>query len=587
MSNNFNFHNNCHVNAVHSHNRIKFVFLFQVLNGLQEDNFEMDIIGPDLYDENHDSNDIELAKQFVMVTKGATAPFHHIMQYLLFHKKKLKNPMPWNVDLSIGPNIKIPVSVYIRLRDEPVVKNWLKAVKDRVTSTASTSEGIMRQTHHVNEDNQTVVDRENIIKGYNYGQTIIPFGECDKTMLYESGQKCLSVYGFTHATNINWQTLCGDGLQYIFGRKGNKKAQNTVRCLVECLHELKLVGLVRRVYNNGNAPKMFAVMPVIDTNNFICLSMAEVCFKEDIKNITFPSTNLKKFACTDKQVNAFKDLIHAMDLTKAYDETFDEAEAFPVAETVSPSAQYVLDCISFRAMNPGKPLPQPRDEIMMLFKQPPLIEKRSREPLEKLKQLFTLNEVEIKTRNKKNNDVQIDNIPMKPLDDPIINNEGLSSVADAPKLQMPKKTNEVFRIGTIDPIEDYKTLSNKDKKLSDLAPDMTDAIESLIYYNIDGNYNKALDAMSFFRSECVKAEPSHYNSWLQKFRTALVERKKQEVIDFITERQLSFILKEENPLSTYETEDSHDDSQAYENDTIPNSTDLNLPSTVNDMFDEM
>lgn len=558
-----------------------------MLSGLQEDNFEIDIIGPDIHDENHDSNDIELAKQFATVTNGATEPFCNIMQYLLFHKKKLKNPTPWNVDLSIGPNIKIPASVYIRLRDEPVVKSWQKAVKDRVTSTASTSEGIMKHTDFVNTDNQTAVDKNNIIKGYNYGQTVIPIGECDKTMLYESGQKCLSVYGFTHATNINWQTLCGDGLQYIFGRKGNKKAQNAIQCLVMCLHELKLVGLVRRVYNNGNAPKMFAVMPVIDTNNFICLSMTEVCFKEDIKNITFPSTNLKKFACTDKQVNAFKDLIHAMDLTKAYDESFDEAEAFPIAETVSPSAQYILDCIAFRAMNAGKPLPQPRDEIMMLFKQPPLIEKRSRDPLEKLKQLFTLNEVEVKTRNKKNNDIQSDNIPMKAFDDPITNDDNNGGVADAPKIQLPKKTNEVVRIGTIDPIEDYKALSNKDKKLSDLAPELTDAIESLIYYNIDGNYSKALDAISFFRCECVKTEPSHYNIWLQKFRTALVERKKQEVVNLIAERQLSFILKEENPLSNYETEDSHDDSQAYENETIPNSTDLNLPSTVNDMFDEM
>lgn len=556
-----------------------------MLSGLQEDGFEVDIIGPDIYNENHDSKDIELARQFVEVTNGATAPFEHTMQYLLFHKKKLTNPRPWNIDLSIGPNIKIPVSAYIRIRDDPIVKSWQKAVKDRVTSTASTSEGIKKDTFHVNVENQTVVDRDNIIKGYNYGQTVIPIGECDKTMLYESGAKCLSVFGFTSSTNINWQTLCGDGLQYIFARKDNKNAHNTMRCLVECLLDLKLVGLVRRVYNNGNAPKMFALMPVIDSNNFICLSMAEVCFKEDIKNMAFPSTTLKKFACTDKQIDAFKNLIQAMDLTKAYDETFDEAEAFPIAETVSPSAQHVLDCIAYRAMNPGKPLPQPRDEIMMLFKQPPVIEKRSRDPMEKLKTLFTLNEVEVKTRNNRNNDVQSDNVPMEISAEPKAEDNGV--IADTPKIQMPKKVNEVVKIGTIGPIEDYKALTNKDKKLCDLATEMTEAIESLIYCNIDGNYNKAIDAISFFRAECVKVEPLHYNNWMQKFRTALSMRNKQEVIGLINERQLSFILKKESPLSTYETEYSHDESQAYEEDTVPNSTDLNLPSTVNDMFDEM
>lgn len=559
-------------------------FFLQVINGFKDENFELDIIGPDIYDETQKSEDIQIARNFIEATNGATATFEYAMRYLLFHKKKIDNSMPWNVDLSIGPNVKIPVSSYIRLKDEPAVKTWMKAVKDPVTLTASTSEGIMTNKVHVNAENQDVVETESVMKGYHYGQQIIPFSECDKSLLYEPGDKSLLLYGFTHSSNINWQALKGDGLAYVFGRKGDKKAQHAIRCLIECLHDTSLVGIVRRVYNKGNAPKMYALMPVIDTNNYICLSMVELCYKDDIKYMAFPSTNLKRYACTDEQVDAFKDLIKAMDLTKAYDDTFDDTEAFPIAETVSPSVQYVLDCIAFRAMNPGKPLPEPRDDIMMLFKAPPLIEKRSKEPIEKLKNLFTLTKVEKKVRDRKNktqDDINDDNLNHIP-DVKTENND-----VDMPLVQLPTKTsNTTAKIGTIDPVNDFKVLVEQGKSFNDISDQMTEAIESLVYCNLDGTYSKPLAAMKFYRDECVKSDPAPYNNWLQKFKSALSSRKKDDVLDLINEKQLNFILKEENDSSTYENVDSHD-TQLYENDTVPDATELTIDTEVNDMFDEM
>lgn len=550
------------------------------------------MIGPDIYNDNlkGEREDIELARLFVESTNGATAPFVDTMRYLLFHRKKITNPMPWNVDLSIGPNVKIPVSSYIRLRDEPIVKNWMKAIKDPVTSTCSNSEAILLKKIHISAENQATVDPTNVIKGNHYGQQVIPFTKCDKTMLYESGEKCLSVYGFTDAKNITWQNLNGEGLSYIFGRKGDKKAQNAVKCLVECLHELNLVGIVRRVYSKGNAPKMFALMPVIDTNNFICLSMVGICFKEEVKNMAFPPTSLKKYNCTNEQVNAFKDLIKAMDLTNAYDETYDDLEAFPIAETVSPSAQYVLDCIAYRAKNPGKPLPQPRDDIMMLFKAPPLIQKRSQDPLDKLKTMFTLNKLEVKTRNIQKNIPLDNNVSLKQdNDEPPTSHHSTDQVnADMPKIQLPiKKTDEVYRIGTLEPVSDFKALTGQGKSLMDLSPEISEAIENLIYCNLDGDYSKAFDTMKFFRTECVTGDPAHYNNWLLKFKMALNDRKKRDIISLISEKNLGFILKEENTLSSYDSENSHEDSQMYENDTIPDSTLLTIQSEVNDLFDEM
>ncbi|XP_059050641.1 X-ray repair cross-complementing protein 5-like [Achroia grisella] len=554
----------------------------QVCNGFKEEEFEVDVIGPDIYEDFEKfEGDYKIARHFVENTGGATATFDNTMRYLLFHKKKSVGAMPWNVDLSIGPNIKIPVSSFIKSKDEPAVKKWGKAVKDSMSNTASSAEAILKHKTYVTE-NQTVIQNDDITKGYYYGQYIIPNSNIYETP-YESGEKCLSVYGFTDVNNIKWENLNGNGISYVFGRKDDKKAQYAVRCLVECLLDQNLAAIARRVYNKGNAPKMYALFPVIDTNNYICLSMIEICYKEDIKYMAFPVTNLKKYECTNKQVEGFKNLIKAMNLSNAYDETYDDREAFPIAETVSPSVQYILDCIAFRAMNPEKPLPQPRDDIMMLFKVPPLVEKRSRDPLNNLKDLFILKKIEHRVKNQKDNRAPL----LDSKDDQTIV-EFKDPSNDIPKVHLnAAKGNEVIGIGTENPIMDFETLLDKHQTVPDLSSQMSTAIERLFYSNFDGNFGKALNTLTYFRNKCVQTDPSCYNNWYMQYKISLAECSNDDILKVINDKKLGFILKEENVLSTYESPDSHEESQLYENDTVPDMTEVTVKSDVHDMFDEM
>ncbi|XP_041982214.1 X-ray repair cross-complementing protein 5-like [Aricia agestis] len=550
----------------------------QVLSGFKEEGYEVDVIGPDLYPENDKNLDIALARQFVEGTNGATATFEYTMRYLAFHRKKAVNPMPWNVDLTIGPNINIPVSVYLKIKTEPVVKRWSKAIKDPVSNSASSSEAIARTKVHISNEDHSVVDSSLVIKGYLYGQQCIPFADSEKTLLYQSGPKSLSVYGFTSYDNVSWQVLNGEGISYIFGRKNDKKAQKAITCLAQCLSELNMVGIVRRVYNNGNAPRMYALMPIIDSDNLFCLSLVGICFKEDLKSMTFPQTNLKKFECSEKQVDAFKDLIKAMDLMKAYEATeYDDTEAFPVANTFSPTAQYILDCITFRAMNPGKPLPKPREDVQLLLQVPPLIQKRSKEALDNIKELFTLNKIEIVKRNKKTtNGAQYDTT----------SDEIKEELDDMPKINLGSviKDNKTLKVGTLDPIRDYENIKIEGTSQKDLACQMSEAIESMILNNIDGDYTKALNAMEHFRGDCVKNDPDNYNNWLKNLKYKLTDLKKQNVVDMISSKGLNLILESENSLSKLK---STEDSEMYEYDTEPQLTGVNISSEINDIFDNM
>lgn len=513
-------------------------------------------------------------------TNGDVATFDEAMNYLLFHRKKASRLVPWNVDLSFGPNVKIPVSVYSRIRNDNVLKSWQRAFRDPITLKASTEEAVIKKKEFVNTENQNIVSVEDTILGYQYGQKAIPFTDSDKSLLYKSGDKSLSLYGFTDSNNVKWQNITGNGVSYLFGRKGDKKAAYAVRCLIECLMEENLVGIVRRVYNNGNAPTMFMLSPVIDTNNYICLSLLAINYKEDIKNMAFPVTDIPKYSCTVQQVHAFKELMKAMNLMTAYDDSYDDQEAFPTGETVNPSIQYILDCMAFRAMNPGKPLPPPRDDITMLFKVPPQLEKKSRVPLDKLKQLFTLKKIDIKPKiNKTSNNVQ------QNTDNPQ-NNTNIGDFG-IPKIEIPNVVDEVTNVGTITPIEDFKVLHEKGTSLDDLSIEMIDVIETLVYLNSDDDYTKAFDATRFFRDQCTQTKPALYNDWLSKFKKSLLERRREDVLQLLIENKLNFITKDENDTSTYTSGEADEDSQMYENNTIPDSTEMSMRTDANDFFDEM
>ena len=92
--------------------------------------------------------------------------------------------------------------------------------------------------------------------------------------------------------------------------------------------------------------------------------------------------------------------------------------------------------------------------------------------------------------------------------------------------------------------------------------------------------------MSYFRAECVKSEPSHYNNWLKKIKIIFTNRQKHNIIDIINENKLGYILANENSLSDIITEIS-EESQLYENDTVPNMTEVSISSEVDDLFDNM
>lgn len=542
----------------------------QVVQGFKE-RFKVIVIGWNPSDGNK-TDDVLLAKHFVKITQGSFATFEEALNVLLFHRKKATKPMPWNVNLSIGPNIKIPVSSYGKTRKcDQIVGTWQPALKDPVLQELDSDVGVTKKTELINIETNMVVDVQNTIQGYVYGERVIPFSKYDKEMFYKSGDKCLSIYGFTNAADVKWQNLAGDGVSYIFPRPGMKTAHTALTCLIKCMIDMNLVAVARRVYNNGNAPIMHVLSPLLEEGCY-CLSAIAINFKDDIKNMNFPSTDAAKYSCNNEQVNAFKELIESMNLMEAYDKTYDSREAFPTAETVNPSIQHIFDSIAFRALNPEKHVPPPRDDLMVLLNVPPLVEERSRAALKKLKAVLNLK----KCSNviiKKN----VANVESNILNDDL-NSSKVTAPTDIPKVMIPKVKYDVNDIGTLNPVDDFKILLNKGKAHADLFKEIIDVLETMLYIDHENNSDRILDIFAFLKEECEKTDPEPFNAWFKNFKKDLVENQRDDILKF-----LNVIRVGEDDVA----DENEVDSQVYQCDTIPDSAELSILTEVRDFFDEM
>ncbi|XP_013179734.1 PREDICTED: X-ray repair cross-complementing protein 5-like [Papilio xuthus] len=527
----------------------------KIKNQLVNENFQVDVIGCDLFEEPCTDSDKNLAKIIVNDTNGVNILFDDAMRQLNFYKKKHVAGNPWLVDLCIGPNINIPISSYIRTQKETPLKTWKEAIRDPLTNRASTVLRVNKKKLYINAENK-VVNNKDIVKGVHYGGTIIPLLSLDVNFNYIAESKSLNIYCFTSASNLKWENLNYDSLSYIFGRKDDKNACNTIRCLAECLMARNLIAIARGLKKKNCAPRMYALMPVKENKS---LSMVGICYKEEIKHMIFPQTECKKFTCSREQIDAFKDLIKAMNLNT---DELEGSEAFEFSKVPSPYAQYAYDSIVFRANNPDKPLPKPRDDIINLFQVPTLIKMRVTELIEKLKSLFVLNKI---------NANQIDNSEAMVVTDDVenIKTESIEYI-------------ESKSIGTVNPINDYNLLLSLGRPLNTISQEMSNAIETLFNSNSDQHKCKAIDAMLFFRAESVKDNPIFYNKWLKGFKMELIDRKKDDIIKLIEEKEMDFILNNENELSELKSVDN----EMCKMDTC-NLIDVAISSEVTDFFDNM
>lgn len=539
--------------------------LDDIMASFKESNFELTVIGPDLDDEDDTKKDDNTAnghakpktpqqragetllRHIIENIDGESYTFSEVLPALSCFLSRQVRSAAWKAQLEIGPSLKIPVCLFTRVKE-------VKAKSFKNVYAKDADAGIERlRTYHLNDDEETEVEKSNTADGHRYGSTLVPFSEDDKEAMKYKTEKCFKVLGFTKSENVKRYQVMGDSTWICTAEQGDKAAVVALSAIIHALYETNMVAIVRRVYAGNGAVKLGCLIPQIKIK---CeyLVYLELPFVEDLRQFTFGSLALddssaavvnKKFIPTEEQLSLIDELIDTMDLSSAGKAEDEKIEALKPKLTFNPHLQRLFQCLQHRAMNPDEDLPELSPAIAASLNPPSDVAEKTKAVTEKMKAVFKLEPVakkEVATG---------DNIFRDTAEgEPAAKKPKLTTESDLsgglPELLKPKVTE----VGSTNPVEDFVALiAQKDEdKFNSAHRMMQDMIVKLVVDSFGTQfYPKAMDCLKSLRSESIKnGEPTMFNDFLLKLKDQLSKENRTNFWqEFIVQEKLSLITKVE------------------------------------------
>lgn len=473
----------------------------------------------------------DLFARVIRESRGNLCHIEYVEVQLLHFQKKTTRPMPWNCSLTIGSQIKIPISAFIRVQEE----KFLGSFKTECTIPNSITKPVIEYT----QGNQVIqqLDPEEVVKGYNYGESVIPVPD-DSAVVYRNKEKCFSCIGFAQRSSILDEHLIGDSSSVVVPQAGSD--ERPFSCLVRAMAESEMCMIVRRVYRLGLNPTLNVLIPHFNGTTIAYLTMIQLPFAEDEISFMFPQLRGSKTKPSDEQLEAMENLIDSMDLMTALDDESGLQEAFDTKKTLNPLHQHVCRSICHRALNPTSELSNIEEELLKIIDVPEQLKESSQEIMEKLKELFELEEVVIPVKKifpvSKTGDDEED----EPLDEDLLD---------------PGSRSNIVEVGTVTPAEDFHLLMKKGEHFGKVAGQIANVIYDLIFRTTNLQLEKVMSAIHVFRGEAKQYGPFHYNEWIRKLKEALLSRNRVSFWeDVIVKDNYGLISETESSLSSISEE---------------------------------
>ncbi|GFO44853.1 X-ray repair cross-complementing protein 5-like [Plakobranchus ocellatus] len=485
-----------------------------------------------------------LIRHMLDQTSGECYSFSEALPALSYFQSRQVKPMAWKCKLEIG-NMEIPINGYAKVKDFKLKQTWKKVYAQDTTVTPSNL-----RTYHMTNEEETEVEKEDMVEGYRYGNTIVPMSEDDKDSMKYKAEKCLKVLGFTKAENFKRHHILGDGVLSVTAEKGDEAAAVALSALINALYETNCVAIARRVYAANSAPRLGALFPHIKAK-YECLFWVELPFAEDVRTYTFGSLPLtedvivnKKYKPTEEQLSCMDDLITSMDLSQALeDEDGEKEEALKPKITFNPYFQRVYQCLQHRALHPDDPLPDLSPIIANYLNPPDSVMSASAPVIERLQKLFKL-EVTDKDKQEQTGENMF---KANEEEGPQVKKQRLDNNLEGGLQNMMKA--EVTEVGTVTPIDDFKYLLSKpDQNLFEEAcRQMQKRIQQVVMDSFGQQfYGKALDCLKALRQTCIdKSGPNNYNEYIKTFKDSLIAKGRRDFWDLIIKEQQGLISKPE------------------------------------------
>ncbi|XP_019526576.3 X-ray repair cross-complementing protein 5 [Aedes albopictus] len=523
-----------------------------------EDNLIFDALG--IFSQTHQKTKEQRANEkmlsdIVFKSNGALCNIDSAELLLVHFEKKATRAMPWNSMLSIGTKIQISISAFLLISEE-------KGLGSFKTESTNPNATVKLKTDYFKNDQPFEPDYENVINGYMYGSTVVPY-DSQIDIDYKSGEQRLSCLGFTVAGNILEEYLCGTGTHVVVARKDCSASEAKLSALVKAMIELDVFMIATKVYRRDTRPKINVLMPTY-RKRYPCLIMMELCFQEEVALLKFPPLLSNKYKPTDAQYEAVEKLIDAMDLMDALDDDTGSKEAFALQKTLNPIHQHMYRTVAHRALHPKAPIPAMDEELKKLVDVPPKVRERSKTALEEVKNLFPLKEVKVNARLKW---LQRANKITASLDGAVAGTSQ-QNATDAEEELDDQRT--IVEVGTVTPAEDFALLLKRGEKFATLCGQIQNVISDLVFKSMTVQYEKVAMAMMMYREEAKIMGPYRYNEWIAEFKKSLLARNKQEFWEQVVVRErFGLIGMGESDMSTITADEVE---EFYNVNTVPKSS---------------
>lgn len=226
----------------------------------------------------------------------------------------------------------------------------------------------------------TAVPSDQQIKGYKYGNQLVPLDESAQQSLKMEEEKGMQVLGLVPYSSITWGDIIGTVDIVVPDPEDHGSAIAVTHLVQACIDTGKAV-LIKYVKRQNANPLLGALFPMQDDDFGNYFFFVQLPFEEDIREYSFPSFARIQRQITDEQQSAANALVVAMDLMQALpndeeysdvdenegdemndgiqkkdDPTIHTKEAFQSYDTMNPALQKFYRTVLTRALVEDAPI---------------------------------------------------------------------------------------------------------------------------------------------------------------------------------------------------------------------------------------
>uniref|UniRef100_A0A8D0HCF9 X-ray repair cross-complementing protein 5 n=1 Tax=Sphenodon punctatus TaxID=8508 RepID=A0A8D0HCF9_SPHPU len=447
--------------------------------------------------------------------------FRDCLEQLSMFKKIERRPMAWPCQLTIGSNLSVRIVAYKSVTEEKVKKSWMV-----VDAKTLKREDVQKETVYcLNDDDETEVQKDDIIQGFRYGSDIVPFSKVDEEqMKYKTEGKCFTVLGFSRSSQIPRHHYMGNQVLKVFAAKDDEAAAVALSALIRALKELDSVAIVRYAYDRRSHPQVGVAFPLIK-EEYECLVYVQLPYMEDLRQYMFSSLqNNKKCTPSEDQLSAVDSLIDSMNLVYECDGGETVEDLFKTSKFPNPQFQRLFQCLQHKAFHPDEPLPPIEEHLLKMLEAPQEVTERIQAPLEKIKTLFPLKDAGKKKDQKTAQDIFKDRYA-----DRLLRKKKNSSKTDS-------------SVGSVNPAENFRILvRKKNANFEEVSQQLITRIDQFLESRGLQYYMKSIDCIKVFREEAVKlSEAQCFNDFLQALKKKVEDKTLSEFWEIIIQGMTMF-----------------------------------------------